>query len=220
MRSNPLRWLPIIALALLILAWLTLDLLPRFVGGLLGRGESNWGAWSGEGGNLPEITWDTTDPRLAVEKGPESEDPDPPDESASAETPAEEGLDGDELAETPPAGGGQSGSAGRLEESAAGGIPGEGPGTGRRRAATLLFNEWPSQELISGLERSGIIRFLVHVNTDGRVSRWELLESFDCGECLEEAERIVAGLRFRPALEGDRAVACQVPFEISFYASD
>jgi len=221
MRSSPLRWLPVTLVALLLLAWITLDLLPRFVGGLLGEGQSELGIWDGDGADLPEISWDTTDPRAAA-PGEASETPDSDEEWGEiAEETAE--AETEPLEEIAPPGSDETGAGGEIGEGTgaepAGAAEGSGPGAGQRRAATLLFQEWPSQELLSRLEAEGRFRFMVDVKADGKVSGWELLEGFDCEECRREAERIVAGLRFRPAKEDGRAAPCRLPFEIRFSAN-
>ncbi len=221
MRPSPYRWIPIILLALILLVWISADLLPRFVGGLLGQGDRNLGAWSHAGDQLPEIVWDPTDPRKEEvqppreeETPPETETESPPPETESelpreveTTSPTEQGESTVEQSGAPAASGDPSSAS-----------PGEGPGEGRRRAARLLFQEWPRESLLADLELGGSFRFRLRVEADGRVSEWEVLERFDCEPCALEAERIVAGLRFRPALEDGRSVACWVPFEIRFFA--
>ncbi len=222
MRPSPYRWIPIILLALLLLVWISADLLPRFVGGLLGRGDQDMGAWSHAGDQLPEIIWDPSDPRKEEvhppredESVPEAES-DPPLPEAETDLPQEVDTPSpSETSESRPDRSGAPAASGDPSSAS----PGEGPGEGRRRAARLLFQEWPRESLLADLEKGGSFRFRLRVEADGRVSDWEVLESFDCEPCASEAERIVAGLRFRPALEDGRPAACWVPFEIRFFAS-
>jgi len=204
-------------------SWISVDLLPRFVGGLLGRGDSNLGAWSRAGTELPEIVWDTTDPRVEDAKVPvESEQP-AEGESSEADleittdpvTEIENSTQPIPSESTEPAGQAQAASG---DPSSA--APGEGPGEGRRRAARLLYQEWPRESVLADLKSGGNFRFRLRVEADGHVSEWEVLESFDCEPCAAEAERIVKSLRFRPALEDGRPAACWLPFEIGFYASE
>jgi len=218
MRPSPYRWIPVISLALVLLLWLSLDLLPRFVGGLLGPGASPSTFSPDSGEALPEIIWDTRDPRL--ESAQPSATPSPtataPSIPFSDETvdrqPVNPGggekVSGESIRDK------QDAEAARSPTSPA---PGRGPGVGPRRAPRLLYQEWPRQELLSRIRVGGDFRFRLRVEGDGRVSEWELLDSFDCPPCSEEALRIVRGLRFRPALENGKAVACWVPFEIHFY---
>lgn len=222
MRPSPYRWIPIILIALILMFWISVDLLPRFVGGLLGRGDNDFGAWSRAGTELPEIIWDSSDPRV--------EDAEPPVETerrAEIETSEVEPqvkpdaeTEIESLAQVSPSESGES----PVQAQAASGnpssaAPGEGPGEGRRRAARLLYQEWPRESLLADLNSGGNFRFRLRVEADGHVSDWEVLESFDCEPCAAEAERIVKSLRFRPALEDGLPTACWLPFEIGFYAS-
>jgi outer membrane biosynthesis protein TonB len=222
MRPSPYRWIPIILIALILMFWISADLLPRFVGGLLGRGDNDLGAWSRAGTELPEIVWDPTDPR--VEEAQVPVDVDQPSESESSETEMDVEADPDtEIESSDPqihrektAEAGQAETASGNPSSAA---AGEGPGEGRRRAARLLYQEWPRESVLADLKVGGHFRFRLRVEADGHVSDWEIIESFDCEPCAAEAERIVKSLRFRPALEDGRPAACWLPFEIGFYAS-
>jgi len=216
MRPSPYRWIPVILIALILLFWLSTDLLPRFVGGLLGQGDRNLGPWSQAGRELPEILWDTSDPR-DLEAAPIREEP--PDPSPIDDPPAPPEPATEEFTETPPSSEtGRGSDAENAVPEAAGAASGEGTGEGQRRAARLLYQEWPRESILRELERGGSFRFRLRVEADGRVSDWELLESYDCEACAAEAERIVRSLRFRPALEQGRAAACWVPFEIRFFA--
>ncbi len=220
MRPSPYRWIPIIILALATLFWLSSDVLPRFVGGLLGRSTGDQELWSQAGADLPEIVWDTTDPR--IEDSPPSGDAEPENAPEPAETEVET-----EIAETPvtdPAAASSDNPTERWAVTSSTGAPasaapGEGPGEGRRRSARLLYQEWPREEILARIEDGGKFRFRLKVEADGKVSDWEILESFDCEICTAEAERIVLSLRFRPALEDGQPVACWLPFEIRFFGS-
>jgi len=213
MRPSPYRWIPVILLALILLLWVSSDLLPRFVDGLLGRAPGGLGNWDDTGETLPEILWDTHDPRLDEAPSPEETQEKPVPavileeaEVSSAETPREiSGAESGTAAVRPGA-----------SPGTAGGRPGLGSGEEGRRAARLIYQEWPREELLAKLRTSGGFRFMLRVEADGSVSDWQLLEEFDCVPCREEAERIVRSLRFRPALEDGRPVSCQLPFEIRF----
>jgi outer membrane biosynthesis protein TonB len=177
--------------------------------------------WSQAGTDLPEIIWDTSDPR---------QDESPPAEDANSEAlpqPSEtaENSENTEALSTTPESSESENTAETHSHPVASGspasaAPGEGPGEGRRRSARLLYQEWPRAEILTQIENEGKFRFSLKVEADGHVSDWEILESFDCDVCATEAERIVLSLRFRPALEDGRPVACWLPFEIRFFGSD
>ena len=208
------------ALGLSLCLLLTLSLLPRIVGGLLGRGDREPGGWATGLDYVPEIVWDPGEPDAVTVNGEseeeeegdaESEEPDlllEETDEESSDSPSAQPADGGDL---PPAG--EQQPAAPAAEAAAG--SGE-PTTEGRRSPRILYQEWPRQELLADLDRSGAFRFRLRVEADGSVSDWELIETFDCSFCREEAERIVRSLRFAPGKLDGRPVACWVPYQIEF----
>ncbi len=219
-RPSRWRWLPSLALGLLLFVYVLLDLLPRFVGGLLGRDEDRPGGWSGIEGESMEIVWDPGEERDEEQQEDPEESPEetpPPDaEDLLAEDLGEES----EAAPAKPVDrGGERPAPGEPEPAPkpSTGSPGSGPERGEgRRSPRILSQAWVRQDLLAELDRSGSYRFRLRVEADGRVSRWELLSGFDCEPCLAEAERIIRSLRFAPGTLKGKAVACWVPYQIEF----
>ena len=217
-RPSRWRWLPALVIGILLFAYMILDLLPRFAGGLLGRDRDQPGGWSGDDWQATEIIWDPGEPEphteeveTATENEPATEPELVPDADTSkpAFEPEQRNSDGAAAAA------GKPGPA----DAPSTGSPGEGPHLREgRRSPRILSQAWVRQDLMAGLDRSGSFRFRLRVEADGRVSRWELVSGFDCETCLAEAERIIRSLRFAPGTLSGRPVACWVPYKIEFRA--
>ncbi len=220
-RPGPWRWLVFALFALAGAVWLALDLLPRLAGGLLGRDLEIPGGGPGVNWDEVQVVWDSSPP--AAEDGARAEEsnPVPEPEPLPAERVIETENGGTDPETPDPAiPGGQPPPAGETGDRNPGlAKPGEGDPAGEgRRSPRILYSEWPSQELLADLDSSGSLNFRLRVERDGRVSEWEHLDEggFDCRPCLLEAERIIASLLFSPGTLGDKAVACWVPYRISF----
>ncbi|MDP6418919.1 MAG: energy transducer TonB [Candidatus Krumholzibacteria bacterium] len=191
-----LRWIPFILIAGLLLVVLLFEFFPRFFEGMQGEPET----WAASGEWNPEITWDPSDPRKTEES---PEDPAESSEDAvaeNAEAVPEAILETREMT---------------AENSRPSTPPRESPGQRGQgnRSARLLYQEWPR---IDDFGEGGVFRYRVFVDRRGEVTRWETLDTFDCPPCEKEAERIVRGLRFRPALRDGKKVPSQVSYEIRF----
>ncbi len=203
-------------------AWLALDLLPRLAGGLLGHGLELPGGGSGVNWDDVQVLWDSGPPdgdrETPVEHSDESAEPvveavtvepesDPDDSEAALPAVTEPGGG------PPPAGQDSDRQTPGLATPGSGDPAGEG-----RRSPRILYSEWPSRELLAELEESGSLNFRLRVERDGDVSEWQLMagNDFDCRPCLKEAERIIASLLFSPGTLKGKAVACWVPYRISF----
>jgi hypothetical protein len=221
-RPGPWRWLVFALIALIGAAWLALDMLPRLAGGLMGRGLELPGGSSGVNWDEVQVLWDTEPsgeesaapierPEEVAETAmdPESEMTEPESVDSGSEVASQEDAGGP----PPPAGE----TAARQTPGRA--TPGMGDPTGEgRRSPRILYSEWPSRELLAELKSSGSLDFRLRVERDGQVSEWQLLagNEFDCRPCLAEAERIIASLVFSPGTHKGKAVACWVPYRISF----
>ncbi|MBN2172002.1 MAG: hypothetical protein JW819_11855 [Candidatus Krumholzibacteriota bacterium] len=226
-RAHPLRWLVAGLVAALIFLYVAMEMLPRMVGGLLGRGDALPGGEWGDAWDEPLIVWDPGPP----DTPPAEETPAPPVPEREASPPIEEAETGEaapaitaaadagrEAGGSPAAAGepGPADEAGRLASAGSGQAAGEG-----RRSPRVLFQEWPREDVLAGLERPLRYRFRIRVEADGSVSDWELVGAGGaCPPCLAEAERIVASLRFVPGTLHGRPVACWVPYEIAFHAGE
>lgn len=191
-----LRWIPFLLIAGLLLLVLLFEFFPRFFEGMQGEPES----WARSGEWNPEITWDPSDPRKTEES---SEDP---GETSEAPVPEIEVAVSGTKPETREVPAEDTGHATLPREPS--GQRGQG-----NRAARLLYQEWPR---IDDFGEGGVFRYRVFVDRRGEVIRWETLDTFDCPPCEEEAERIVRGLRFRPAMRDGKKVPGQVSYEIRF----
>lgn len=225
-RPRARRWLLFAALALLLGAWAALDLLPRLAGGLLGQSWTRAGGAGGEDWDQVQVVWDPTDPRKAaasaepaapvpeaVEADPDDAEPLPVPEVTPA--PTDDGVaPGDAPPTGQPAPPGEGPAAVPSPDSRGEGGP-EGLG---RRSPRILFAAWPRRELLASLDRSGRLRYRVRVEADGQVSEWQLVDDggFRCAPCRDEADRIIAAMRFAPGTLDGKPVACWVPYELSF----
>jgi outer membrane biosynthesis protein TonB len=218
-RAHPLRWLLALLVGLALFLPLVFNVLPRFLGGLLGDGGPLPDGWSGEEPGT-EIVW-IPNPRREEPETPA--EPPPPSPSEPETAPAEAAAEAVEL--PAPASDAASGAEadGASAEAAGAALPtaGAGPGGGAppgegRRSPRILYQEWPSQAVLAALDDSGRFRFRLRVESDGSVSAWEILERFDCEPCMAEALRIVETLRFAPGTLRGEPVTCWVPYTIEF----
>ncbi|MCP4548305.1 MAG: hypothetical protein GY835_17730 [bacterium] len=197
-------------------------LMPKLVGGMLDRGRQVAGGFAGEDWETTTILWDVGE--VAEQTGPEIEEAPETEEEIEPEPEEEIPTDADPVIIEPSqqAGGGTvqpAGDPGEALEPATASEGSGGPVGDGRRSPRILYQEWPNQSMLAELDVAGTLFFRLRVEADGHVSAYELLRSFDCDECLTEAQRIIESLRFIPGTYAGRPVACWISYEIEFNMS-
>ena len=216
---GPWRWSLTILGGLLLALLVAFILLPRLVGGLLGHGSRPAGGAAGEFWQSPTILWDVGETR----ETPAGEELDE-EEATESDEAAPDLIDVvlapavDNVAAAP--GRQSAGTPGPAAEAAPASEGSGAPGGEGRSSPRILYQEWPAQNLLDELAENGSIFFRLRVEADGAVSSFQLIKAFDCGVCLEEAERIIRSLRFIPGTYAGRPVACWVPYEIEFRSDE